>query len=414
MANKYGCIGERLKHSFSKEIHNALADYDYSIIEIPRDELESFANRADFSAINVTIPYKELIIPYLYRIDAHAKSIGAVNTVVNRDGKLYGYNTDFYGMTALLSHARVDVNGKKVVILGTGGTSKTALSVVRALGAREIIRVSRDGKENAITYEALYNEHTDAEIIINTTPAGMYPNIFSSAIDLSRFPLVTGVIDAVYNPLRTPLVLAARERGIAAEGGLYMLVAQAVRASEIFIDVTYPEAELERVYKKIYSEKENIVLCGMPASGKSTVGKLLSASLGRKFIDTDELIEKKAGKPISDIFREDGETTFRDIESEVIKEASALTSTVISTGGGAILRDENVRALRENGRIYFIDRPLDALMPTADRPLASDREAIKKRYEERYDRYVFVSDARIDADCDAKSVAKKIEGDFFR
>ena len=266
---KYGCIGEHLKHSFSKEIHNALADYEYEIREIERENLSSFAEKKDFLAINVTIPYKELIMPHMYYIDGHARSIGAVNTVVNRGGLLYGYNTDFYGMSMLIRHAGVEIEGKKVVILGTGGTSKTSLAVAEALGARKIIRVSRTAREDAISYEEIYLCHTDADVIINTTPSGMFPNIFDAPVDISKFPTLSGVIDAVYNPLRTPLILAAKERGIAAEGGLYMLVAQAVRASEIFIDTKYDESETERVYEKIKREKENVVLVGMPASGKA-------------------------------------------------------------------------------------------------------------------------------------------------
>ena len=408
----YGCIGERLKHSFSKEIHNALADYDYRIIEVEREGLGEFATAADFAAINVTIPYKEMIMPYLYSIDGHAESIGAVNTVVNRDGKLYGYNTDFYGMSRLLAHAGVNVSGKKVVILGTGGTSKTAYAVVRAEGAREVVRVSRTGREDAVTYEEMYERHTDAQIVINTTPAGMFPSIFDKAIELDRFPSLVGVIDAVYNPLRTPMILEAKRRGIAAEGGLYMLVAQAVRASEIFIDTKYDDRECERVYKRIVSEKENIVLIGMPASGKSTVGKILAKALDRRVIDTDKLIAERAGKDIPTIFREDGEAKFRELEAEVIREVASETGVIIATGGGAVLRSENTDALRENGRIYFIDRPLERLMPTDNRPLSSTKEDIEKRYHERYKIYTEAADVRVWANCFPKAVAEKIMKDF--
>ena len=408
----YGCIGERLKHSFSKEIHNALADYDYRIIEVEREGLGEFAAAADFAAINVTIPYKEMIMPYLYSIDGHAESIGAVNTVVNRDGKLYGYNTDFYGMSRLLLHAKVSVAGKKVLILGTGGTSKTAYAVLKAEGAREVVRVSRTGREDAVTYEEMYERHTDAQIVINTTPAGMFPSIFDKAIELDRFPSLVGVIDAVYNPLRTPMILEAKRRGIAAEGGLYMLVAQAVRASEIFIDTKYDERECERVYKKIVSEKENIVIIGMPASGKSTVGKILAKALDRRVIDTDKLIAERAGKDIPTIFREDGEAKFRELEAEVIREVASETGVIIATGGGAVLRSDNMDALRENGRIYFIDRPLERLIPTDNRPLSSTKEDIEKRYHERYKIYTEAADVRVWANCFPKAVAEKIMKDF--
>ena len=409
---KYGCIGEHLKHSFSKEIHNALADYEYELCEVAREELDDFATRRDFLAINVTIPYKELIIPHLYYIDDGAKAIGAVNTVVNRDGRLYGYNTDFYGMESLLRHASIDLSGKKVVILGTGGTSKTAAAVAMAGGAREILRVSRGGREGAITYEELYEHHSNAEIIINTTPSGMFPNIFDTPVDISRFPNLLGVIDAVYNPLRTPLISAAKKRGIPAEGGLYMLVAQAVRASEIFTDTEYTNGTLDDVFGKIRRSKENIVLIGMPASGKSTVGKILAKQTGRPFIDTDKLIVERTGKEITNIFAECGESGFRDIEAEAVREVSAMTSAVIATGGGAILREENVKALRENGRLYFIDRPLEKLIPTISRPLSSDRESIKKRYDERYGIYTDVCDEKIDADCSPREVARRIMENF--
>lgn len=407
---KYGCIGERLGHSFSKEIHEAFADYEYELCEISRDKLSDFARRADFSAINVTIPYKELIMEYMHYTDPQALEIGAVNTVVNRGGKLYGYNTDFYGMTMLAHHAGVDMTNKKVVILGTGGTSKTARAVAKSLGAKEVLRVSRTAREGVITYDELYANHTDAEVIINTTPVGMFPNTSALSVDISSFKNLTGALDAIYNPIRTPFILSALERGIAAEGGLYMLVSQAVRASEIFTDTVYPQGVLDSVYKNLLQGKENIVLTGMPASGKSTVGMLLAKDLGRELHDTDALIEERAGKTITEIFRERGEGYFRTLEAEVIKDVSKKVGIIISTGGGAVLRGENVNALRANGKIYFLDRPLSALMPTDDRPLASTKEAITKIYNERYGIYISSADTVIDADCDACAVTEKIKG----
>lgn len=411
---EYGCIGESLKHSFSKEIHNALADYKYEIIEIPKEKLDKFAKEKPFKAINVTIPYKEMIIPYLDGIDAAAKKIGAVNTVVNRNGKLYGYNTDFYGMSELISRVGIDLKGKKVIILGTGGTSKTAYAVASSMKAGVILKVSRTGKENSVTYEELYRCHCDADVIINTTPSGMYPNIFDAPVDLSRFEKLSGVIDAVYNPLRTPLIIEAKKRGIKAEGGLYMLVAQAVRASEIFLDTKYTKDVTDKVFNDIYRKKENIVLIGMPASGKSTVGRLLCASMCRELIDTDSLIEKSENKSIPAIFAEYGEPYFRDAESREIKGIASLSGKIIATGGGAVLRAENVDALRENGRIYFIDRPLSDLIPTSDRPLSSDKEAITKRYEERYEIYKAAADVTIKVCGGAESVSRSITEDFFK
>ena len=411
---KYGCIGERLSHSFSREIHTALSDYEYELKEIPKNELSAFLEAKEFSAINVTIPYKEAVIPHLYSIDEAARRIGAVNTIVNKDGRLFGYNTDFYGMTRLLSHAGVIVTGKKVAILGSGGTAKTARAVCLSLGAREVLTVSRVASEVAIDYNELLKSHTDAEVIINTTPVGMYPVPYELSLDISRFDRLSGVIDAIYNPLRTGLVLSALERGIPAEGGLYMLVAQALRASEIFLDTKYPEEVCDRVYEGILKEKENIVLIGMPGSGKSTVAGLLKASLSRPVCDTDEIIKERCGKDIPAIFREDGEAYFREIEAEVVGEVSKTGGRIISTGGGAILRKDNVKALKMNGKLYFLDRPKEDLVPTEDRPLAQTREMIYKRYDERYAKYVGAADRIIKADCPADEVARRIENEDLR
>lgn len=410
---KYGCIGEHLSHSFSKEIHALIAEYGYEICEIPREKLDAFMKKKDFRAINVTIPYKEAVIPYLDTISGEAAKIGAVNTIVNRDGKLYGYNTDFFGMTALIKKCGIELENKKVAVLGSGGTSRTAFTVSESLGAEKTLRVSRTAKDGAIDYETLYRDHGDTEIIINTTPCGMYPKFGSPAADISKFPYLTGVIDAVYNPLRTELIIEARKRGVKSAGGLYMLVAQGVRASEIFLDKTYEHGICEKTYRKILSDKENIILTGMPASGKSTVGKIIAEKLGRKFFDTDEIIENETGIKISDIFAKYGEKHFRDIENKIIKDKILpLSSAVVATGGGVPLREENIDALRQNGRIYFIDRPLEFLVPTCDRPLASSKEQIEKRYYERYDIYRRTCDVTIDADGDADYVANKIIGDF--
>lgn len=404
----YGCIGEKLSHSFSKEIHAKVADYDYELCEIKREDLASLFSTADFRAINVTIPYKEEVIPYLHEIDSHALEIGAVNTVVNRDGKLYGYNTDFFGMSALIERCGVSLFGKKVAILGTGGTSRTAAAVARSMGAKDIIRVSRSKRDGTVTYPELYGDHTDTEVIINTTPVGMYPENGGSSCDISHFPRLALCIDAVYNPLRSRFILSAMERGIPAEGGLYMLVAQAVRASEIFLGKAYAPDIIELIYNAILSEKENTVLIGMPASGKSTVGGIISRTTKKELIDTDELIVKKAGVQIKEIFDKIGECGFRDLESEAVAEASKQTSVIIATGGGAILREENVRALKQNGRLFFIDRPLKDLIPTESRPLSSNINDLEKRFYERYPIYTSVCDEKIDADGDAATVARLI------
>lgn len=409
---KYGCIGQHLGHSFSREIHARLADYEYELREIEPEALDAFAKERKFRAINVTIPYKERIIPHLHEIDEGARLIGAVNTVVNRDGLLYGYNTDFFGMCELIRHAGVDVKGRKVAILGTGGTSKTARAVAASLGAREILTVSRTAREEYIDYATLGREHSDTEIIINTTPVGMYRDFDGVAVDVAHFPALSGVIDAVYNPLRTRLVSEAKARGIRAEGGLYMLVAQAVRASEIFLGTTYPEGTTDRIYRDMLRDKENIVLIGMPACGKTTVGALLSRDTWREVIECDERLVSLVGVDIPTIFKTEGEAKFREYEADVIRSVAQDTGKIISTGGGAILNPENVKRLRRNGRIYFIDRPLAALIPTADRPLSSTREQIEARYRERYGIYKSSADVTVAGDLSARQIADKILEDF--
>ena len=418
---KYGLIGEHLPHSFSKEIHARIADYTYELFEIAKGDLDGFMRKKDFIAINVTIPYKKDVIPYLSVIDENAKRIGAVNTIVNRDGRLFGYNTDFFGMCALIRRIGVDLAGRKVAILGTGGTSNTAVAVCEALGAKETVVVGRSAKSGVISYEELYRDHTDIEYIINTTPCGMYPypdgtnGIAATPVALSAFPALVGVMDVVYNPLRTNLIMDAKERGIPAEGGLYMLVAQAVVAAEKFTDGNFDPSMTDRIFGEILASKENIVLSGMPGSGKSTVGKYLAEKLQRKFIDTDEQIVKQTGKEISEIFAEVGNDGFRKIEAEVISRVSSENSgAVIATGGGAILRDDNVRALRRNGRIYFLNRPLENIVPTADRPLALDRAALEARFRERYARYLATCDKELRTVESPAETAKMITEDFFK
>ena len=379
---QYGCIGKKLTHSFSKEIHAKLADYDYELIELTEEEIAPFFEKRAFAAINVTIPYKQTVIPYLDPISPVAQRIGAVNTIVNKDGKLYGYNTDYYGMKALVERVGIDLNGRKVLILGTGGTSKTAQVLVADLGAAEVLTVSRKKTEAYITYDEAVSDHCDAQVIINTTPSGMYPNCEDRPIDISCFPRLEGLIDAVYNPLRTNLVLDAQERGIKAEGGLYMLVMQAVVAVEHFLNIAIPKEIADQVFASIYASKENIVLTGMPGSGKSTVGKLLELE-GFSFVDTDEEIEKRCGCSICDLIKEKGEPYFRDLETEVIREVSSNSCRIISTGGGAILREENVRCLKRNGRLYFLNAELSRLQATNSRPLSDTVEKLKRLYMER-------------------------------
>ncbi|MBQ2390801.1 MAG: shikimate dehydrogenase [Clostridia bacterium] len=388
---KYGCIGKILTHSFSKEIHSKLADYEYELIELNEDEIEDFFKSKDFNAINVTIPYKQTVIPYLDSLSDVARRIGAVNTIVNRNGKLYGYNTDYYGMKALIKKIGIDLNGKKVLILGTGGTSKTARILTEDMGASEIITVSRSKTENYITYEEAVNEHSDVNVIINTTPSGMYPDCEGIPIDISSFNELEGVMDAVYNPLCTNLVLRAKEKGIKAEGGLYMLVMQAFVAVEKFLDTEFPKTVADNVFASVFASKENIILTGMPGSGKSTVGKLLNID-GFSFVDTDEEIEKRCGCTIKELVGSKGEKYFRDLETQVIKDISSKGCQIISTGGGAILRKENVNSLKRNGKLFFLNANPDRLLPTDSRPLSDTVEKLKKLYDERIDTYKITAD----------------------
>ena len=392
---EYGCIGEHLPHSFSKEIHELIENYDYRLKEIAPEDLEAFMKAADFKAINVTIPYKQDVIPYLSEISEQARKIGAVNTIVNRGGKLFGYNTDFSGMDALFTQLSLDPAGKKVLILGTGGTSRTAKALMEARGASEVIRVSRTKKEDAVSYEEAYDAHRDAKIVINTTPSGMFPASDGCPIELSRFPELLGAVDAVYNPLRTNFIQDAEARGIPAAGGLYMLVAQAVSAAEHFTGKKYPEGLTERIFKKIRSDKENIVITGMSGAGKSAVGKALRRITGRLLFDTDALIVEKAGMPITEIFGKYGEAHFRELEAEVIRGLSVKNGVIISTGGGAVLREDNVRELKKNGRIFFLRREISDIRPSDDRPLADTEAKVEALYRARLPIYERTADADV-------------------
>lgn len=410
---EYGLIGEHLPHSFSPEIHKRIGNYKYEIKELRPEELGEFLEKRDFKGINVTIPYKQTVIPYLDEIDSAAKAIGAVNTIVNRNGRLFGYNTDFGGLKALFGRAGIEVSGKKAIILGNGGTSRTANAVLKALGAQTVLKTSLTGTGETISNEEAVLKHSDAEILVNTTPVGMFPNLSGMAVDPADFPNLSGAIDVVYNPLKTDFIQKAESLGVPCGGGLYMLVMQAILAAEKFFDEPIPIKKAEGIYLELLRKKKNIVLIGMPACGKTTVGKLLSDELKRPLFDSDELIIEKSGREITDIFAKDGEPAFRKLESEAIAELSGKTGAVIATGGGAILNPENIRNLSKNGRIYFLDRPLGSLVPTDDRPTASSIEAIKKRYEERYPLYKKYAHKVIEANCGINDVLRKIKEDFL-
>lgn len=385
---EYGLIGEKLGHSFSREIHNLLASYTYYLKELPKNELDTFMKSRNFKGVNVTIPYKESVIPYLDEIDEAAKAIGAVNTIVNREGRLIGYNTDFYGMRELLLSRSIRIEKRFVAVLGTGGTSKTACAVAKSLGASRIVRVSRNPHSDGdISYDELEAIKTDIQIIINTTPVGMYPNENCAPLDIDGFSALEGVVDAIYNPLRTKLISDACARQIRAAGGLYMLVAQAARAAELFTGDCNMMQKTEKAYCSILKNKQNIVLVGMPGSGKSTLGRMLAKKTGKAFYDSDSEIEKQTGMCIPDYFSKYGEDGFRAIETDVIKRLSLLGGIVIATGGGAVIRSENIDSLAKNGIIVYLDRPISDIKITSNRPLTRSVDDLKKKYYERHEMY---------------------------
>ncbi len=409
---KYGLIGKTLKHSFSKEIHERIAGYGYELSEIAPEDLGVFLKKADFSGINVTIPYKETVMPYLDGISDEAKKIGCVNTVINRGGKLFGYNTDYYGLKSLILKNGIDVSGKKALIMGGGGTYRTAKAVLSDLGAKEIIRVGLERQSPDVLYGDAAKRHADAKFILNATPVGMFPDCGGKLLSLADFPELEGYIDCVYNPLRTETVSEGIRLGKKAEGGLYMLVKQAEKAAELFMGEDFNGAS-DGIYEDLLREKENIVLIGMPSSGKSTVGKIVAEKSGKKFVDTDELVLSEIKTPIKDYFEEYGEESFRKIEKSVVEKISSQNSLVIATGGGVPLSYGNVNALKRNGRVYFIDRSPENLVPTSDRPTARTRSAIEELYKKRYAVYLASADVRTDGDRTAEKVAADILNEFY-
>ena len=403
-------IGEKLGHSFSKEIHESLRRYEYELIELAASELGPFLKCRDFDGLNVTIPYKEAVIPYLDEISDEAAEAGAVNTIVNKAGRLIGYNTDIGGMTKLIEKSGVNIKAKTVLIAGTGGTSKTASYVAEKMQTDEIKRMSRSEREGAISYEKAYEDYSHAEIIINTTPCGMYPNSDEAPIDIGKFPRAELVIDAIYNPLKTRLVRDAERQGVKASGGLYMLVAQALLSAELFSDEAIPAELYDMMYEEIKRDKSNIVLVGMPGSGKTYYGEMLSKQLGRELVDTDDVISSEEGKPVREIFEKKGEEYFRNLESTVIKRISESGGKIISTGGGAVLRAENVDALSSNGRIIFLNRRPEELIPTSDRPLADNADKMRELYEKRLPIYKAAADVIIDVEGWDDGISDKIWG----
>ncbi len=404
----YGLLGENLPHSFSPQIHKALGNSDYTLFEISPECLEDFLCEKKFKGINVTIPYKKAVIPYLDEISPEAEKIGAVNTMVVRNGKLCGYNTDYFGFKYMIEKSGIIVVGKKVLVLGDGGASATVQTVLHDMGASEVLVVSRNGE---INYTNIYKQ-TDAEIIVNTTPVGMYPDNMNVPVDVSRFPKLSGVLDVVYNPLKTRLIMESEKTGVKTATGLSMLVAQAKKAHEIFFDTTVQDEICNEIEKSIRLQMCNIVLIGMAGCGKSTIGEKLAEMLGKNLFDTDEMIVNAENKSIPQIFNDSGEKHFRTCENVAVNLAGRETNSVIATGGGVVIRFENYMPLKQNGVIVFINRDTENL-PTNGRPL-SQLYGVKKLCEERMPLYRQFADIEVDGNGTVEETAKNIVKEILK
>lgn len=409
----YGLIGERLGHSFSPEVHRQFGDYDYRLIELPPEEVAPFLASREFAGLNVTIPYKRTVMPLCDALSDEAERIGSVNTIVNRDGRLIGYNTDYYGFCRMAETAGVSFAGEKTLVLGSGGASRTAAAAARDLGAREVLVVSRRGAggDGQIDYETAYRQHADAGVIVNATPVGMYPNNGASPAELSRFPKCRGVLDLVFNPLRTALLLQAERLGIPRAGGLTMLVAQGKRAAELFTGAHIDAAREAQAVRAVAGARENLILIGMPGCGKTTVGSMAAKRLGRSFVDLDDAVRADTGRTPEEIIRQEGEAAFRDAEARAAERVGRGFGQVIAAGGGTVLREDAMDALRQNGRAVFLMRPLEALA-TGGRPLSENGAALAALYAAREPLYRRYAEAAIQNDGMPESTAERVCGYF--
>ncbi len=396
---KYGLIGKKLSHSKSPALHACFGDYEYELCELDESELDDFFTKRNFEGINVTIPYKIAAMKYCDLISREAKACGCVNTVVKRaDGTLYGDNTDWYGFYKTLEQLPHGIKNKKVLVFGTGGASLAVKYALRRAGAGELITISRSGENN---YQTL-NNHADAEILVNTTPLGTYPNDDTCPTNASLFPRLEGVIDLTYNPPRTRFIQYAEECGVFGICGLHMLVYQGLRASELFTGIELDDSLARKAYRSCLDDMLNIVLVGMPGCGKTTQGKRLAEYYEMDFIDTDEELEKKHGRSCSDIIKSCGEEYFRLLEADIIKQASMHRRTVISTGGGAVILPENRHNLRKCGYVIHLLRDLDTLA-TSNRPLSKSRKDIHLLWEKRKAFYEACSDIQLNTENDAET-----------
>ena len=401
---RFGLLGRKLGHSYSPQIHALLGDYEYPLYEKEPEDIEAFMTSNDFDGMNVTIPYKETVMPYMSQLSETAQKIGSVNTVTRLpDGTLYGDNTDYYGFSYMLDSAGFDIKDKKVIVLGNGGASKTAVCVCRDKGAKEVTVISRRSETD--NYQNI-TKHSNADYIINTTPVGMYPNNGESPVDLGIFKQCKGVADLIYNPSKTQFLLDAENLSIPAVNGLTMLCAQAVKAAESFTKQKYDNNTALEITKKLESQMLNIVLVGMPGCGKSTAAKTLSRMLGREVIDTDDLIKTNEGREISEIFSTEGEEYFRNAESLAVKQAGKQSGKIIATGGGAILSDENKTALRQNSVVVFLKRDLSQL-DTDGRPLSQNTK-LEEMYKKRLPHYEAVCDITVEVSADKTETSTRI------
>ncbi|MBQ2774416.1 MAG: AAA family ATPase [Clostridia bacterium] len=406
---KCGLIGGKLGHSYSKLIHDKFQKYDYDLISLDADEVDAFLKKGDFDGLNVTIPYKLTVIPYCTYLSDAAKRIGSVNTLVKTENGFEGYNTDYHGFLSMAKRAGIDFKDKNVVILGSGGTSLTARTVSADEGAKKITVVSRSGDT---TYDMI-DSLKDCEVLINTTPVGMYPNNGKSAVSLDSFPNCEAVLDVIYNPLRTPLLLQAKEKGLKYTGGLYMLVSQAAQAARHFCNEEICDEKVEEVFRSLALSVQNIVLVGMPGCGKTTIGREIAKKTGRKFIDTDDIIVERAEMSIPEIFEKYGEAYFRKLECEVVADFAKEKELVIATGGGAVINKLNSDALAENGRIYYIKRDISNLA-TKGRPLSKDANKLQEMFCKRDPIYRACADYEIENNSTTFSnTAQKILDEFF-
>ena len=408
----YGLIGKKLGHSYSKDIHNKLGNLEYELKELDEKEFSFFMKEKSFKAINVTIPYKQDVMKYLDYIEEDAKAIGAVNTVVNNNGVLKGYNTDILGLEYIIDKAKISLYDKKVLILGTGGTSFTVKQLCKKYNVKNSYKVSRTNSndKDIITYDDAKDRYNDFDIIINTTPSGMYPNIYDKPMDISFMTNLEAIVDVIYNPLRTLLRLEADNKNIKAINGLYMLVAQAVFADGIFFNRECQYDKIESIYKELLQSKLNICLIGMPFSGKSTVGKLLSKKLSKEFVDVDEYITEKYNSTPANIITEKGEQYFRDIETEAVKDIAIASNSIIATGGGSILREENVNRLKMTSLVVYIKR--DKPIFSDDRPLAANKEMYDELLKKRKPIYEKSADIIVDNNGDAEDCVDMIIDKF--